>query len=150
MGYSNYYTLKLEGKITKQAKVSDCQCHTPTFDLSQNFCSLCGAKLYSKEIELEAPKSIIKELVTYNDDCGYLLDENGRTNECGSGYEINKEIKEFSKKYPSLTFILTCQWETGLLSEGEPGTDYFFFKNGVEKKADAKIVYTNPFTGEQF
>jgi hypothetical protein len=34
--------------------------------------------------------------------------------------------------------------------EGGPGTDYFFFVNGVEKKAKSKVVYQNPFTNEEF
>ena len=150
MGYSNTYNLRVEGTILKKTKTSNCSCHKTTDDLTQNFCSKCDSPLFESEIEIDASESVIKELVEMNDDCGYLLDEWGDCNESGSGYNINKEIKEFSRKYPTLTFILSCHWESGLVSEGEPGTDYFFFKNGEERQAEVKVIYTNPFTGQQF
>ena len=168
MGYSNSFKLKVEGKITKQVKttescgsdVTELKCAMSTFspfiryteDLTQNFCNKCGVKLVQKEIEVEASEDIIKEFVkTYKDgDAGYLLDKYGYTRESGSGYGINGELKEFSMKYPNLTFILSCQWESELVEEGQPGTDYFFFKNGVEKKAESKVVYVNPFTKVEF
>jgi len=156
MGYSNSFRLNVEGTspwaaITKKVKTSDCACHTPTEDLTQNFCNKCGSKLIESEIESDS-YDITKELVEHykGGECGYLLDEDGDCRESGSGYGINEEIKEFSKKYPSLIFILSCQWEPGLVDEGQPGTDYFFFKNGVEKKAEVKVIYVNPFTNAQF
>jgi hypothetical protein len=148
MGYSNYYSLKVEGKITKKVKTSeDCECGITSEEL--NFCGKCGVKLIEKEIELEGSYVIEEFVKEYADgDAGYLLEDDGSTNESGSGYTIDDEIKEFSKKYSELTFILSCQWESGLSGADEPGTDYFFFKNGVRKKADVKIIYTNPFTNE--
>lgn len=152
MGYSNSFNLKVEGTFPKKAKVFNCGCHANTTDLTQNFCSNCGTPLSESEFEIEDSESIIKELVEFYQDgeCGYLLDEYGDCNNSGSGYNINQEIKDFSRKYPTLTFILSCQWESGLVDEGDPGTDYFFFKNGVEKKAEVKVIYTNPFTGISF
>lgn len=157
MGYSNSFRLNVEGKITKQVKtpescLSDICDFSSTEDLSQNFCNKCGTKLIQKEIEVDASIDVIKEFVeTYEDgDAGYLLEEDGDTRESGSGYGINGEIKEFSKKYPNLTFILSCQWESGLVDEGKPGTDYFFFKNGIEKMAKSKVIYINPFTKTEF
>jgi hypothetical protein len=133
MGYSNSYKLKVQGNLTKLIK----ECH--------------GTPLTEKETEVD-PNFVIEEFVNeYEDgDAGYLLEEDGSTRESGSGYNINKELKEFSKKYPQLTFILSCQWESGLVEEGQPGTDYFFFVNGVKKKAKSKVVYQNPFTNEEF
>lgn len=151
MGYSNSFNLKVEGTLTKKVKTSTCHCHTTTQDLTQNFCNKCGTKLLESEIESNA-LDIIKELTQSNKegDCRYLLDEFGDSRESGSGFNINNEIKDFSKKYPSLTFILSCKWESGLVDEGHPGTDYFFFKNGVEKKSKVKVVYTDPFKEKQF
>lgn len=150
MGYSNSFTLKIDGNVKKTIKVCEgtCQCQ---FDLNQNFCSTCGRKLIEKEVDADT-SDIIKQFVTeYEDgDAGYLLTETGRTNESGSGYDIKNELKSFSKKYPNLIFRLSCQWESGMVSEGEPGTDYFFVKDGVEKKATAKVVYVNPFTQQEF
>lgn len=62
--------------------------------------------------------------------------------------DIEKELEDFSKKYPSLTFILSCQWESGMVEPGEPSTDYTFFVNGIKKKAKSKVIYTNTFTNE--
>jgi hypothetical protein len=148
MGYSNNYRLRVEGTITKTVK--ECQCGNVT-DTSQNFCGKCGSPLIEKEIETDANYVISEFVNEYEDgDAGYLLEEDGDSRESGSGYGIDGEVKEFSRKYPNLTFILSCQWESGLVEEGQPGTDYFFFKNGVKKKAESKIVYTNPFTQEIF
>ena len=148
MGYSNNYSLKVEGKVTKKVKTSEyCECGITSEEL--NFCGKCGVKLVEKEIELDG-SYVVEEFVNeYEDgDAGYLLEEDGSSNESGSGYGIDDEVKEFSKKYPQLTFILSCQYDSGLVEEGEPGTDYFFFKNGVRKKSEVKIIYTNPFTNE--
>jgi hypothetical protein len=148
MGYSNSYKLKVQGNLTKLIK--ECQCGLITKS-TQKFCGECGTPLTEKETEVN-PNFVIEEFVNeYEDgDAGYLLEEDGSTRESGSGYGINGELKEFSKKYPQLTFILSCQWESGLVEEGQPGTDYFFFVNGVEKKAKSKVVYQNPFTNEEF
>lgn len=148
MGYSNNYKLKVEGTITKTVK--ECQCGTVN-DITQKFCGECGSPLIEKEVDVDANYVITEFVDEYEDgDAGYLLEEDGDTRESGSGYGIDDELKQFSKKYPDLTFILSCQWESGLVEEGKPGTDYFFFKNGVKKQAEAKVVYTNPFTQEIF
>jgi hypothetical protein len=152
MGYSNSFKLKVEGKISKKVKASEtCDCGVISEDLDSKFCSKCGSPLIEKTMEIDA-SHVIKEFVkTYEEgDAGYLLDEKGNSEESGSGYKIRDEIIEFSQKYPDLTFILSCHYDGGLVSEGEPGTDYFFISNGVEKRAEAKITYTNPFTGEIF
>jgi len=148
MGYSNSYKLKVEGTLTKLIK--ECQCGKITKS-TKKFCGECGTPLVEKEVEVDA-NFVIEEFVNeYEDgDASYLLEEDGSTRESGSGYNINKELKEFSKKYPQLTFILSCQWESGLVEEGQPGTDYFFFVNGVKKEAKSKVVYQNPFTNEEF
>jgi hypothetical protein len=153
MGYSNNFKLTVEGKLTKEVLVKECQCGNQSEDLSQNFCGKCGSPLTEKEVQKDINSyDIISEFVQeYEDgDAGFLLEEDGDTRESGSGYGLNKEVGLFSKKYPELIFILSCQWESGLVSEGVPGTDYFFFKNGVEKKAKSKVIYINPFTSESF
>lgn len=152
MGYSNSFKLRVEGEIFKKVKASEnCDCGIISEDLDSKFCSKCGSSLIEKTIGVSA-NHVIKEFVkTYiNGDAGYLLGEDGDSEESGSGYKIRDEIKEFSQRYPDLTFILSCQYESGLVSEGESGTDYFFTKNGLEKRSEVKITYTNPFTGEIF
>lgn len=152
MGYSNSFKLRIEGEIFKKVKASEnCDCGIISEDLDSKFCSKCGSTLIEKTIGVSS-NHVTKEFVEAykNGDAGYLLDEKGNTEESGSGYGIRDEIKEFSRKYPDLTFILSVQYDGGLVSEGEPGTDYFFISNEVEKKAEAKITYTNPFTGEIF
>ena len=97
-------------------------------------------------------KEVIPELLdSYPEgDCSFLMDDDGNSIDSGSGHSIEEEIKNFSKKYPDLTFILSCQWEDGLVEEGEAGTDYYFFINGEKRKAKVEVKYTNPFTGEFF
>ena len=150
MGYDNSFSLKVEGKIKREGK--GCfACGVVAEDEALNFCGKCGAPLEKLAIETE-PTSVIEEFVNeYSDgDAGYLLNEDGSSEESGSGRSINSEVQAFSKKYPELTFILKCKYDKGLVNEGEPGTDYFFIVNGEERKAEAKLVYENPFTGEEF
>jgi hypothetical protein len=78
------------------------------------------------------------------------LNKDGKTRESGSGNYIKDELKEFSTKHPGLTFVLACKWESSMVEDGDPSTDFHFFKNGTEKKAEHKIVYVNPFTKEEF
>ena len=94
--------------------------------------------------------SVIEEFVSNSEEANYLLDIDGSTNEGGSEYGINSELRKFSKRYPDLTFILTCRWESGFVEEGKPGTDYFFFKDGIEKQALVELRYFDPFNGEAF
>lgn len=150
MGYNNSFSLKVEGKIKREGK--GCfACAFVAEDDSLNFCGKCGSPLENLDIETE-PTSVIAELVNkYSEgDAGYLLNEDGSSEESGSGHSINSEVQAFSNKYPGLTFILKCKYDTGLVNEGEPGTDYFFIIDGEERKAKAKIVYENPFTGKEF
>ena len=150
MGYDNSFSLKIEGKIKRKGK--GCfACGVVAEDESLNFCGKCGSSLENLDIESE-PTSVIEELVNKyaKGDAGYLLNEDGSSEESGSGHTINSEVQAFSKKYPELTFILKCKYDKGLVNEGEPGTDYFFIVNGEERKAEAKLVYENPFTGEEF
>jgi hypothetical protein len=141
--------LKVKGKITKKIKTSDdCDCQIQT---SNNFCGECGAKLVEKEIEVDGWETIEQFVREYQDDeAGYLLELDGGTRESGSGYGLKDELKEFSKKYPDLTYILSCQWESGLVEEGDPGTSYYFVKDGKMKEAKSKVIYVDPFTNEEF
>lgn len=79
---------------------------------------------------------IIKELLEQSEECAYLLDNFGRSNEPGSGHEIYDNIKEFSKKYPELLFILDIDWDSGF---GDPPSREYF-KYG--KKQSAKSIIT--------
>ena len=149
MGYNNRFSLKTIGYIDTEVKSSDnCDCDFITEDLTKNFCDKCGEDLIQKTIQRDT-SNVIKEFVneSENDEISYLLDEDGSSNEGGSGYDMNEEVRKFSEKYPNVKFILTTQWE---VAENGPAKDLFFFINGEERKAEVEITYTNPFTGEKF
>ena len=135
MSYENYFKLKIIGEA--KTKVPFCpNCKTQN---NGQFCSKCGSP--SEEIEMNIPNStIINELLDSSDDCSCLLDSDGNSNDSGSGYTIENDIKEFSKKYPTLVFQLDIDWDNGF---GDDPSRYYF-KNGVKKDAKAKVVYNDP------
>ena len=135
MSYENYFRLKIIGEITN--KVPFCpKCKT---QINGQFCSKCGSP--SDEIDMiVSSNTIIDELLDTSDDCSYLLNSDGNSNEPGSGYKIEDDIKEFSKKYPTLVFQLDIDWDNGF---GDDPSRYYF-KNGVKKDAKAKVIYNEP------
>jgi ribosomal protein S27AE len=139
---NNSFSLKVEGKIKIKGK--GCfACGVVAEDKSLNFCGKCGSSLENLDIESE-PTSVIEELVNKyaKGDAGYLLNDDGSSKESATGHTIYSEVQEFSKKYPELTFILKCEYDEE--------RDYFFIVNGEKRTAEAKLVYKNPFTGEEF
>lgn len=149
MGYSNNFSLRVEGQVLERVK--SCSCGLIYKDLSLRFCGQCGAALLETTQAIK-PDGVIKKLLRAwpHGDVSFLLDETGDCSETGSGYNIQAEITEFSKRYPDLVWILACQWESSMVGAGEPGTDYVFIKNGVAKKAEAQLSYIHPFTGKPF
>lgn len=79
--------------------------------------------------------TIIEELSDENDDAAYALDENGNTEMPCKWYDHDEDLKEFSKKYPELLFILNVEGE-------EPGDIWReYFKNGKMYSDKAEIIF---------
>jgi hypothetical protein len=142
MGYSNRHSIKVEGSIPKT--VYSCPEHGRK---EGTFCNECGELLIPKKTYTFG-EAVIPELIHNCESTIGLINDDGSSEECGSGYDIEDEIKEFSKTYPDLTFIYSCQWESGMVDEGEASTDIYYIKNGVSMKAEVEVVYTNPLTKE--
>ena len=149
MGYSNHFKIRAEGTISKQVKVSE-NSDFSTEDLSANFCPKTGAPLKLATIQIDPMPDVMKDLLAFSEDAKFLLNSDGSTRETGSGYDLAKDIQKVSKSFPNLTLILTCVWDSGLLDEGDVGTDFYFFRNGVKKEAEVQVVWKNPFTQEIF
>lgn len=68
---------------------------------------------------------IMADLRENNEEAQIALDENGETQEPLKWYDHEKQLKEFSKKYPDAMFQLSGEGENG-------GEDIwqFYFKNG--------------------
>lgn len=133
MSYDNRYSLTINGETTKL--VAFCpKCKTQK---KGKFCPECGTRLEDLVVPITT-EEIIDQLRTEDNDCGYLLDEDGSSYETGSGHTIEEEIQEFSKRYPTLIFQLDCDWDSGF---GDPPSRYFY-KNGA--KQSAKISYNEP------
>lgn len=137
MSYDNRFKLKIEGN--KKTIVHYCE---NCGEIKKGkFCSNCGTKLVEKEEGMDIRASstgsqIIKELLNKSEECAYLLDEFGRSNEPGSGHTINSDIKEFSKNHPELLFVLDIDWDSGF---GDPPSREYI-KNG--KRHSAKSIIT--------
>lgn len=135
MSYDNRYSLTIKGEVTKLVGF----CPTCKNQEKGKFCPECGTPL--EEIEVPVPiEEIINELRTEDNDSGYLLDEDGSSYETGNGWNIEEEVQEFSKKYPTLIFQLDCEWDSGF---GDPPSRYYY-KNGVKQGGSAKISYDEP------
>jgi len=81
---------------------------------------------------------IIADLRSNNDCAERALDEFGNAEEAVKWYEHEKEMKQFSKKYPNTIFCLH--------GEGEESEDIWnkYFCNGKVQVCRAKIVF-DPF-----
>lgn len=101
MGYSNRFNLSLScATIITLPFCEKCD----TFKEGK-FCSDCGTTLIEKETTLNIHE-IISKLRDYSEECEYLLGEDGDSGDEGTGSNIEKDIKEFSKRYPDIIFQL--------------------------------------------
>lgn len=137
MGYENRYSLSLSCDKKQLVEITKC----PSCDNINdgNFCNKCGTKLVTYNIEKQIDTiEIIKEFRKYSEDASYLINNKGKSNECGNGYNIEKDIKTFSKEYPDVLFELLCEWDSGF---GDPPTKNYI-KNG--KMYNCNSVYVFP------
>jgi hypothetical protein len=80
--------------------------------------------------------AIIAEFRKACTDAEYCLTEIGNTNNESSWWNSEDDLKEFSKKYPKVLFIMTG-------NGSDAGGDYWklYVKNGKSFKADGEITY---------
>lgn len=78
---------------------------------------------------------IIEDLRESYEDANYAIDESGATEESCKWYSHDRDMIEFSKKYPESIFELSGQGE-------EPEDTWrHYFKNGKSKMIKARIVF---------
>lgn len=89
------------------------------------------------KVEMNADE-IYSKLYKENEEVRYAMDKRGNTSEPCKWYEHDKDMKEFSKKYPEYLFTLK--------GEGEEAGDMWvkYFLNGKVQTANAKITF-DPF-----
>ena len=93
---------------------------------------------YNLKIEgcdFEKATEVIEELRESSDGAEYALNEVGESAENCKWYDHQKDLKEFSKKYPDLVFELN--------GEGEESGDIWkkYFQNGKVQLCNAVIVF---------
>lgn len=91
--------------------------------------------LLDKPLDEETAEKIIADLRDNNHNAEYALDEEGSTNDSCKWYDSDTDLKEFSKKYPTVLF--------DLYREGEESGDlsHFYAINGKYQNAPAEVVY---------
>lgn len=70
-------------------------------------------------------EDIIADLRGHNEDAHKALQDDGNTNEPTKWYDMDKDMKEFSKKYPDALFEMHREGESG----GDDQCNYYF-QNG--------------------
>jgi len=79
---------------------------------------------------------IIADFRANNENAEYALNEQGGTNEEAKWYDHEKELKEFSKKYPKVLFTM---WGIGEDAGGDHWKHYV--KNGKGQLVSGRVVY---------
>lgn len=90
---------------------------------------------YSLETDSQENKNIIEEFREIDGNAKYAIDANGDCQEWTKWYDHEEDLKNFSKNYPDVIFILS--------GEGEESGDIWkkYFKNGKMQVAQAKISF---------
>lgn len=81
-------------------------------------------------------EEIISDLRADNEDAKKALDKEGNTQEPTKWYDMDKDIKEFSKKYPEVLFVMS--------REGESGGDdqcIYYFQNGKKQECWVQLTF---------
>jgi superfamily I DNA/RNA helicase len=89
-------------------------------------------------LEVNHPDSedIIADLRNNNEYSHTALDKYGDTNDQTKWYDMNKDMKEFSKKYPEVLFEM--------IREGESGGDdqcIYYFQNGKMQECWVQLKF---------
>jgi hypothetical protein len=79
---------------------------------------------------------IIDDLREHNEDAHKALDDLGQTQDSTKWYDMDKDMKEFSKKYPEVLFEMTRQGESG-------GDDQciYYFRNGKAQECWVELKF---------
>lgn len=113
MGYNTRYSLEIEGATYKEEVTGE--------DVNGNTVTI----LVTKNTDLETLKKEISKESGYD----YVFSD-----EC-KWYDHDDDMKNFSKKYPDVLFILSGEGE-------EPGDLWkTYYKNGKMQTAEAVITY---------
>jgi len=133
MSYENGYSLKITGDLGNIKSLHCQKCETSTLD--GKFCKECGTKLEKTTVPIKETDVMLEFCKTKHVDS--LLNEDGSTNQLGSGNYIESDLLKFSKKYPKALFILDIVWEDDFCSL----PSRHFFQNGKRQCGGATIVF---------
>ncbi len=78
-------------------------------------------------IDEDKKSDIIKEIKATCSDAEYLIDDDGWSVTDGNWVQMNRDMVEFSKKYPDLLFTVVVEYAY----EEDIGRSYVYFKEGL-------------------
>lgn len=132
MGYYTYYSLEVildESEIvTRETTIlemlKNAQSDTERLNLIRDAAQIRG----------NTPEDTIADLRDTNEEAKYALDNDGSSTQETKWYDWEKDMREFSKKYPTALFTLS--------GKGEEAGDIWkaYFINGKAQIAKARIV----------
>lgn len=93
-----------------------------------------------KELKADSNEAIIDNLRKASEGAKYAIDENGETEESSKWYDHEKDLIEFSKRYPSKVFILSGEGE----ETGDIWKSYFVNGKVQTEKAEIQVAKFDP------
>jgi len=130
MGYLTRYSLEWKS-LKPTAPVPNCPHDVPK---GAKFCPECGIQVGVLGI-YDLVSNAIKEAKDENPDNFYAIDPDGGRTEACKWYEHEKDMAEFSRKFPKVLFTLK--------GEGEESGDIWakYFVNGKMQVEKARVIF---------
>jgi hypothetical protein len=91
---------------------------------------------FKLEVNHPDEEDIIGDLLDNNEDARRALQYDGNSQEPTKWYDMDKDMKEFSKKYPEVLFEMQRQGESG----GDDQCNYYF-QNGKAQECWVELKF---------
>ena len=141
MGYNNRFSLKIHGQTFKEIDGMKCPNCNRYYSLGTSFCQDDGNKLL-RDIRKEeiSDYDIISEFREFSEEGEAYLQNDGNSNDSGSGHNIKGELEEFSLKYDKAVFQFDIRWDNGYGDEASEPSRYFI-KCGKTQECITTLVF---------
>lgn len=135
MSYDNSYSIKVVEHPKEKKLVMKCPNCGRHQDMDIKFCPEDGTKLEAASDYVTVSDIISKFRLSTED--SHLINNDGSSEESGSGGCIEEDLQKFSEQYPNGLFQLDAVWDSGF---GESPSRYFF-KGGKKQECNSTLTF---------